>query len=284
MKSLLILTDFSANGDNAARYGYHLAKALKLNVILCNAVIIPAQIAVAGDIVWPMDGYDSVMDDSDKQLTRLREDFEDENIIGDFQPQVSCINQTGRLDDVVSIVTDSYHPTLIVMGIHNKGIANILADDNSKNMINATKCPLLLVPSGKLFSNLDKIAFATSFEYPDLDCEDIFKIIYMANAFSAQILIAHVHDEKSEVSKADADLIIKISTHTKYPNICYRSIQNEHLITGLDLFCMDEEINLLVMVHRPHNFIDIILKGSQTQKMATHIAIPLLVLPDDKSN
>jgi nucleotide-binding universal stress UspA family protein len=35
---------------------------------------------------------------------------------------------------------------------------------------------------------------------------------------------------------------------------------------------------MLAMLHRPHSFFDNILRGSLTQKMASHIAIPFLVV------
>ena len=61
MKDVLIATDFSENARHAARYGYKLAKQLKVNVVLCNAFVVPAEILQAGAIVWPQYEYDDLI-------------------------------------------------------------------------------------------------------------------------------------------------------------------------------------------------------------------------------
>ncbi|MGY0036437.1 hypothetical protein [Pedobacter sp. NJ-S-72] len=76
MKTLLLLTDFSTGANHAAEYGYNLAKVLNANVVLCNAVTIPAQLSEVGEIDWPLNGYDGVIDDSDEELKKkVKETF-----------------------------------------------------------------------------------------------------------------------------------------------------------------------------------------------------------------
>jgi len=283
MKTLLLLTDFSSNGNHSAEYGYNLAKVLKANVVLCNAVTIPAQLSEVGDIAWPLSGYDGLIDDSDEELKKLKKHFEHTDRSAGFHPQISSINQTGRLADVVENVMRSCSVDMVVMGTHRKGIAHFLLDNNCRNMINATFCPLLLIPPQATFCDFGKIAFATNFEYPQQDFEDINNLIPIASVFGSDILVTHVHTAHSQnvdhQHVAD-ELLADVFNKTNYPNIFYKSIENEHAGTGLNLFCEDQEIGLLVMVHRPHDFIDVILSGSNTQKMAAKITIPLLVLPD----
>ncbi|TKC62120.1 universal stress protein [Pedobacter hiemivivus] len=283
MKTLLLLTDFSTAGNHSAEYGYNLAKVLNANVILCNAVTIPAQLSEVGDIDWPLIGYDGVIDDSDEELKKLKKHFEHTDRSSGFHPQISTFNQTGRLADVVENVMQSCNADMVVMGTHRKGIAHFLLDNNCRNMINATSCPLLLIPPHAVFRDFGKIAFATNFEYPQQDIEDICKLIRIANIFRSDILVTHIHaahpqsvDHQHIVDK----LLTGIFNKANYPNIFYKSAENEHIGTGLNLFCEDQQIGLLVMVHRPHDFLDIILKGSHTQQMAANITIPLLVLPD----
>jgi hypothetical protein len=47
MKTILFPTDFSENAKHAIRYGYYLSRQIKADIVLCNAVIIPAE-ATAG--------------------------------------------------------------------------------------------------------------------------------------------------------------------------------------------------------------------------------------------
>ncbi|HMG07277.1 MAG TPA: hypothetical protein VK609_02145 [Mucilaginibacter sp.] len=43
--------------------------------------------------------------------------------------------------------------------------------------------------------------------------------------------------------------------------------------------CEHGQVDMLVMVHRPHSFFYKLLKSSDCEKMAGHIAVPLLVFP-----
>jgi hypothetical protein len=70
-----------------------------------------------------------------------------------------------------------------------------------------------------------------------------------------------------------------IADNANYPNIYYREIKDRPPIVGLDWLCEHGQIDILAMVHRNHDFLDSMINGSQTQKMADHIAIPLLVFP-----
>ncbi len=70
MKTVLISTDFSNIATHAAEYGYNLAKQIKADVILCNAVIVPAEIPQAGVVVWPMEEYSVLMEESAGELQK----------------------------------------------------------------------------------------------------------------------------------------------------------------------------------------------------------------------
>jgi hypothetical protein len=73
--------------------------------------------------------------------------------------------------------------------------------------------------------------------------------------------------------------LLEISNKANYPQIYYRIIKHDKVELGLDWLCEYGHIDMLAMVHRPHDFLDSILNSSHTKKMAGHIAIPLLVFP-----
>ena len=47
---------------------------------------------------------------------------------------------------------------------------------------------------------------------------------------------------------------------------------------GLVEFAKEHEIDLLVMVHRHHNFLDRLMHGSETRRIALDIPMPLMVI------
>ena len=282
MRKLLVLTDFSNVGNNAANYGYDLATALNVDVTLCNVIDFPDQYVEGHDLVWPPDDYQGLIDESKRELERVHEGFALAPPKIGFQPNVICDSLTGRFVDQVLAVETSIKPEMIVMGMHDKN-GNLLMGNNARNIINATCCPLLLVPTNVMFSKPNNIAFAISMEYPDRDFKQIFKLSSFVELFSATIFIAHVdhgHKSGSDRRKKKDEFSEIMLSAPNYREIHYRLINNHNIVEGLGLFCKDEKIDLLVMIHRPYDFLDSILRVSYTQKMASSIDIPLLILPD----
>lgn len=287
MKTIVLLTDFSESGNHAVEYGYHLAKFLQLDVLLCNAIFVPVAVAEAGGFVWSMNGFDGLIEDSNEELKRLKKHFEHTDHSSGFHPQISCVNQTGRLPDVLENVMGICDVEMVVMGTHRKGPGHFLLENNTRNMINAATCPLLLVPPMASLSKIRKIAYATDFGYPEQDAQAIARLVPLASAFDAEILVTKVHtlhEERADHRTGVNALLTRIIAQSRYSDIFYRPVENEQVGVGLSWCCEAETVDLLVMVHRSHDFVDVILKGSDTQKMAKHTTIPLLVLPAGNKN
>src|SRR5579872_6405999 len=144
MKTLLISTDFSKTATHAAMYGYNLAKQIKANVILSNAVIVPAEIPQAGVVVWPMEEYNVLMEDSDRELKSLRKKLESKNSSEGFNPQVKIINETGRLTDIVNVIVKEHDVDMVIMGTHAEdGLSTLILGNHIRQMVDSAVKPLL---------------------------------------------------------------------------------------------------------------------------------------------
>jgi nucleotide-binding universal stress UspA family protein len=282
MKKLLIATDFSANANHAAEYGYFLAKQIKANVTLCNAFIVPAEIPQAGVVVWPMDDYDTISKSIANELNATKEKLENTHTTG-YRPAISMVNEAGGVTDVICDVINSHSIDLTVLGTHGSDkLSTFLFGDHSHKMINAATKPLLLIPPSAKIGPIKKIAYATDFKHPQDDLAAIYALIPFAKLLNAEILLTHVlndtHHSPSFQKWLD-DLLLDLSNKADYPHIYYRIIRHGDAEHGLDWLCEHGRVDLLVMLHRHHNFFDGLLMGSYAQKMADHITIPLLVYP-----
>jgi nucleotide-binding universal stress UspA family protein len=280
MKTLLIPTDFSANATHAAEYGYSLAKQLKASIILCNSVIVPAEIPQAGLVVWPMEEYDTLIESSAEELKKLKSRLTKDT--EGFKPSVSCFNDAGVLTDVVGDLCATKSVDLIVMGTHGStGLPSFFLGNHSRSMIESATRALLLVPPCASIKPVKKIAFATDFNQPEDDLRTIYALIPMAKLLNAEILLTHIYDEKQQspdFEKWMNAFLTDLSNKANYPNLYYRLVKNSRAEAGLDWLCANGQVDILAMVHRPHNFLYNLLKGSHTQKVASHISIPLLVM------
>jgi nucleotide-binding universal stress UspA family protein len=283
MKKFLFPTDFSANARHALDYGYNLARQVKANIVICNSVIEPAEIPHAGWVAWPVEESDLLFNGGNDELNLLKRYLKKKEELTGFNPSFSCIEQAGTMVDVANGIADEQEIGLVIIGTHEAGtLSALLIGDHSRAMINESKKPLLLVPPTAEIVPIKKIAFATDFTNAAADMQCIHQLVNLAKPLNAEILLTYIHEsEFHDVSfRHPIDRFMRmIADNANYPNIYYREIKDRPPIVGLDWLCEHGQIDILAMVHRNHDFLDSMINGSQTQKMADHIAIPLLVFP-----
>ncbi|MES2808090.1 MAG: universal stress protein [Bacteroidota bacterium] len=285
MRKLLIATDFSDNATNAVTYGYGLAKQIRANVTICNAFSVLTELPQASAVIWPMDGYDTAISDSVDALANLKHKLQTDYPAG-YQPNIILVNETGNVTDVVTDTTETHLAELIVMGTHgDNNISNLLLGNHCRQMIDIATTPLLIVPPTTKFKAIKKIAYATDFKNPQDDLATIYELIRLAKLLNADILLTHVIDDKQEsptFKKWRDDLLTDLSNKADYPRIYYCTVKSRNAENGLDWLCEHGQVDILTLLHRPHNIFDKLLRGSVTQTMAKHAAIPLLVLPQTR--
>jgi len=283
MKTLLFLTDFSENALHAVKYGYYLARQIKADIILCNAVVIPAEAPQAGLVAWPMEESDTLLSNSTSELAGLKSSLEKSRNKSDFQPSVRCINQSGVLTVIVDDILASEEIDMVVIGTHgSSGLTTLLLGNHSRAMIDRVTRPLLLVPPAAKLVPVKKIAFATDFKNPEEDILSISLLVELAIPLNAEIILTHIYEDeenKPEFQKWVNGFMKEVTGKIHFSTIHYAMYKSNGAQSGLEWLCDNGQIDLLAMVHRSHNFIDSLFRGSQTQKIAGQIPIPLLVFP-----
>jgi len=283
MKKLLIATDFSATAKHAAEYGYLLAKQLKAGVFLCNTITVPAAVPMPGMVAWPQGESDILLDDSTEELKRLKAHLEQTDHTDTFRPPVDYLNEAGTVRDIVNTSTFKQRVDIIIAGAHHQDrLGTFLLGNHTHELIETCVKPLLIIPNTASFKQVKKIAFATDLEHPENDLEQLYELISFARMLDAEVLLTHIHNKKTHsmsFEKGIEKFLVEISNKADYPKIYYRIIKHDKVELGLDWLCENGQIDMLAMVHRKHDFLDGILYGSHTKKMAAHISIPLLVYP-----
>lgn len=174
---------------------------------------------------------------------------------------------------------------MVVVGTHgSSGLSTLLMGNQARNMIDRSTKPLLLVPPTAKKAAIKKIAYATDFTNKEEDLAAIYTLIPLAKSLNAEILIIHIQtEEKAQPSfkKWLDEFLVELSNKANYHSIYYRIEKRLDTQYGLDWLCEYGQIDMLAMLHRPQSFLENLIKGSHTQKIAKHIQIPLLVIPVD---
>lgn len=282
MKKILVPTDFSANATHAAEYGYRLAQQLKADIVLCNAVTVPAETPQAGLVTWPMEEKDILLSDSEEELKRLKASMQQHDRTDKFRPAVTFIEEAGLLTDVVDHIMATQSIDLVLMGTHgNDSLSTFLMGNHCSKMIDNTLKALLLVPSAAKFTPIKKIAFAIDLESAENDLQELYKLIPLAKALHAEILITHIQHDKEPspgFKRYMGRFLTELSNSADYAHIYYRVVASDDTEKGLKWLCEHGQVDILAMLHRHHGFFDSLFNGSHTQRLVSRIAIPLLVI------
>ena len=283
MKTFLFSTDFSATATHAIQYGCSIADQINANILLCNAVLAPAESPQVGLCVWPIEESDTFLKDSLDQLKRLAALIGHKTKNGSFKPNITCITEAGTVYNVIQHIIKDDPIDLVVIGTSETSIPDtFLLGDQARMLIDESTRPLLLVPPSAEITPVKKIAFATDFKDLKRDMDCIYTLISLVRPLNAEILLTHIHDgeiQSPEFEQTVQMMINELSEKANYPHICFKAFENSSTGSGLEWLCLHGQIDILAMVHRSHNFIDSLFRGSQTQKMAGHLPIPLLVFP-----
>jgi nucleotide-binding universal stress UspA family protein len=274
MKNILVPTDFSPAATNAAKYALNIAKSVNANIKLCNAVTVPAESIYAAQVAWPMDDLATLKDGAEAELIYQADVLE--SSIGDgFRPHISHSTGMGNVTDYVRNTVSDDKISMVVMGMSGANLfSKFLLGSNSRDLINKADFPLLLIPKQYVYKPINKIAFATDLSDSDIDA--LHTVANFARYFNAQILVSHVMEVANQHQRKVEEFLSDVTCRINYPNIYYRSLENDGVNAGLNWLTENGKIDMLVMIHHAHSIFD----SSHTQRLAIKSSVPLLVLPD----
>jgi nucleotide-binding universal stress UspA family protein len=276
MKTILVPTDFSPSANNAAKYALKIAQKVKANIKLCNAIKVPAESVFAAQVAWPLEDIEHLKDGSAAELIYLKEVLlqQIDNESGSFRPAVQRSTGVGSVIDYVRNIVYDDHIDMVVMGMSGANtFSRFVLGSNSRDLINKADFPLLLIPKGHDYRPIKKIGFATDLSGTDINA--LHSLANFARYFNAEILVSHVLQNPGQDQKQVDAFLSDVTCKVDYPHIYYRALQSGSIKNGLQWLTENGQIDVLVMVHRDHNFFN----NSYTQKLAIKSKVPLLVLP-----
>jgi nucleotide-binding universal stress UspA family protein len=283
MKTILIPIDFSKPSENAARYALQLGKHIKANIMLCNAIYIPQEVPT--EPFGPWGGYDlgELKDESMLALeavaSKMRNKLNAFSMPSDFQPEITCVNDTGEVMHVITEVAKEQNATLLVMGMTGAGsFSRLIFGSISLSMIDNTQVPLVLVPEECSFGKMEKICFATTLV--DNDIEVIRSLAHFARFFNAELIVAHISANNDEIHRRKFESFLNaVSSQVHYNKLIFRNIDKANVDKGLDSLTENSQLDLLVMVHGQKGLFNSLL-SSHTHIRANRLNVPMMVIPD----
>lgn len=269
MKKIIFPTDYSKASESARKVAINFALKNDTELYIVNIYQMPY--VRSGSFSSSL--LDVIKKDSHNKMDALA------TSLRELYPALKLKDQCILGDPVQTIcdLSEEVDASLIVMGTHGaSGIEEIFLGSNTQAVIKNAKVPVLAIPSGFNFKEVNKLAFASDLNFKD-STKAIHTIKVLTKQFDTELNIIHFADllEDSEISEE--------KVKTTFSDIKYNYL--EQLATNLEKGIADyikyEEVNLLMMIHRKHNFWERLFTSSNSEKRAMHTKIPLLVLKED---
>lgn len=270
MKTIILATDFSAAALNAGVYAVKMANTVDAAVLILNVYEV---IANYGEMVIDLDVNDLKINAESEMLKFKSSLIQQTNTNSSITTEV----RLGIFKDELVSMCERINPYAVIMGSQEKtATENFLMGGHAGKTIDHFTWPMITVPATAVFADIKKIAFAYDF---DAAIEEGFikDIKLLAIDFNATIDILNASNE------AEFDAEFTTLSHTleqafKPIQIKYNFLSDNNTDEAILAFVEDNNIDLLVVMPKHHNFFQKIFQKSHTKNLVLHSHVPVLSL------
>ncbi|MGH1386739.1 universal stress protein [Kordia sp.] len=275
MTNILLPTDFSANALSAINYILKLYQHEACTFYLLNS----ANVKTSRISSFSNKLLATMLDNAKADVLKLKEQLESTNTNSNHHFEI--IVSLKSLDDAIEICVQKYAIDLVAMGTKGAtGAKEILFGSNTTKIFKKVKnCPILAIPNDYEFTTPEQIAFPSDFNRY-CDAKELHYLKKLADLYDSKIRIIHINEkellnENQENNLTTLKEYLRNHKHSFHLIPSYASKE-----TSIHDFIEELGIDMLAMVNYSHSFIDSILREPVIKKIAFHLKVPFLVIPE----
>lgn len=277
VKRMLVLTDFSEEAANAARYAAGLSHQLGAKKIILYHSYESVAVPVTAFAPYT-GGFTESPEVCLQKITKLKEELQ-EWLPENTEIEVRCDER--NLVNAVITLSAQENMGLVVMGISGKNdLERLLIGSNTISLAKDSPAPLLIVPPVAAFQPLKTVVFACDLKRVS-ETTPALAIKRFINTLGARLVILNVDREGARFNP-DA---IKEMKHLhqlwddQQPE--YHYTDHEDMARGIMEFAGQQRAGLVITVPKQYGFFESIFHRSMTSKLAYHTHLPLLLFKED---
>ena len=278
MKKILLPTDFSENAWNAIDYTLNYFKNEK-----CLFYILHTFTPTFYRVDYMMGGpVNSAIPDKDveraqagleKTLADIKHNFSNKN------HHYKTLSSFNILTDEIQEVTEREGIDIIAMGTQGAtGAKEIFLGTRTVHVIKKASIPVLAIPSGYNFKEINTIVFPTDYATP-YDKKALDFLANMSKLLKAKLIILNVKDdyvlnEEQNANKKTLDVFFKPFDHS------FQQVKGELMPNAIHEYVEKNRIGLLAIMNKKHSFLERLITKSTVDSIGYHSRIPFLVIPE----
>ncbi len=269
MPVILVATDFSNAGDNAAQYGAALAHEWGYDLQLLHSYFMPVSFNDPGIPVVPIDDLRDINNTRmESTATMIRNAYADVS--------VTTRIEYGDIGDILEEVIEDAAPKLLIIGSHGAEEDSFWTGNTAAELLRSSKTPILAVPDGYHYAPVRKVCIAV--DAAGMPEDAAFSALQdLLKRTGASLDILHVAKEKSDSSQDRMDMPLP-AFEDKVP-------VNFHVVSSIAQ--VDDEIaaftqakmtDWLIVIPHHYSFWESLFHKSHTKAMVHKSGIPVLAL------
>lgn len=276
MKKILVPVDFSGASDWGFNYAYNLAARFDAELYVVHLYRPPyVETQMPAAIIKQIRGEKEQnllkhLKLSTEPPIRFKAEANNPKV------KINYILESAA-DTELSEIAKAYNADLIIMGTHGAGnAADKIWGTNTAKVIQNTSCPVLAIPVGSHFENIQHIAYATDYDPSDID--NVMQLVLFSNALNAKVYCIHINNILDEVDD-NKEKTFKNLFEERFKNlpVTFSVKSSSSVVDGLETFLRINQINVLSMLTHKRNLWDRIFgEKSMTKEMVFRTKLPLL--------
>lgn len=270
MKTIILATDFSSAALNAANYAADMADAVHADLLLLNIPNLP----VMYSDIPPLAAPDEVINTATQLLNELKKQLGRKT---GNKININTMVQMGSFFSELKSICDNVQPFAVVMGSQGTTDAErLFFGSHTIYAMNHLMWPLLAIPKGARFSNVKRIGLACDFKKV-VDTTPVEEIEDLVKSFKAKLFVINTGATKDH----DPEMVfqsglLQVMLEDLQPE--YHFVTSHSIDEGIMNFCEDNNIDMLIVMHKQHSLLDKLIQKSHTKELILHSHVPVLAL------
>jgi nucleotide-binding universal stress UspA family protein len=273
MKTILIATDFSVASIDAVKYGIELAHLMGVHTVLFHAF----QTAITVPDAYAPVTAEELRHTAEKEM----------NVLADLcrkKPNqlIDVLAVEGDLPDILLTYAARYPDVLLVCGMKGKGERKwSLFGTSIVSVIRKSYFPILAIPQGFALKHINKMAFATDFNF-ETDISTLKSFQELGEHFNSKAIIVRITTGKYKAIEEIHFRSERLNVYLKKMDPQYVFLSDKDVTEGLIRFADQSDVDILALVSRHHSFLERLFNQSETRALLYKTEWPLLILPEIK--
>ncbi len=270
MKKIVVTTDFSQAAANACNYAADMAVAIGADILLLHVVQTPigySDLPIAINL-------EDMMRTAEQEMLGLQEEIK-RRING--KVLIEAETGMGGFYEDLKNVCERIQPYVVVMGSQCKtATEHLLFGEHAVNTVVHLPWPVITVPAGASFSQIKKIGLASDLSKV-IESTPFEEIKLLVHDFNAELHILNIGD----TAVFDADIVFESSLMQEMLKALkphFHFIGSDNIEEGIMDFAEKNQIDLLIVMPRRHNFLSSIFHRSRTKQLVLHSHVPVLAI------